>query len=60
MAGEWDSAALVRGEDRYGHFNHTPRPTKDFDPLTVEYHKRATDAVRQILFQDAERERPTL
>ena len=60
MVGEWDSAALVRGEDRYGHFSIAPRPSKDFDPVTVSFHEKATDAVREVLFKDAERVRPTL
>ena len=53
VIGEWDSAALVRGEDRFGHFTHTPRPTKDFDPAAVEFHEKATNAVRDVLFHDA-------
>jgi len=60
VVGEWDSAALVRGEDRFGHFNHAPQPTKDFDPVAVELHQQATDAVREILFTDAEKVRPTI
>lgn len=27
-----DSATLVRGQDRYNHFNLEPRPARDFDP----------------------------
>ncbi|MEE3257909.1 MAG: phytanoyl-CoA dioxygenase family protein [Candidatus Latescibacterota bacterium] len=60
VVGEWDSAALVRGEDRFGHFNHAPQPTKNFDPVAVEFHQQATDAVREILFTDAEKVRPTI
>ena len=60
IVGEWDSAALVRGEDRYGHFKHAPQPSKDFDPVAVEFHRQATDAVREILFTDAEKVRPTI
>ncbi len=58
--GGWDSAALVRGEDRFGHFSHTPRPAHDFDPVAVAFHQRATDAVREILFHDAQKVRQTL
>lgn len=58
--GEWDSAALVRGEDRFGHFSHTPRPASDLDPAAVQFHERATNAVREILFNDAEKVRRTL
>ena len=60
MVGEWDSAALVRGEDRFGHFTHAPRPTRDLDPETVAFHERATTAVREILFKDAEKVRSTI
>ena len=53
--GEWDSAALVRGEDRFGHFTATPRPAYDLDPATVLFHEKATNAIREILFKDAEK-----
>ena len=58
--GEWDSAALVRGTDRFGHFKKAPRPTKDLDPAAVQFHEKATNAVREILFSDAEKVRRTL
>ena len=58
--GEWDSAALVRGTDRFGHFQEAPRPTKDLDPAAVQFHEKATNAVREILFNDAEKVRRTL
>ena len=54
IAGPWDSAALVRGEDAHGHFHHTPRPKEDFDPEAAAFHQRATSAVRDILYRDAE------
>ncbi|MBX2880745.1 MAG: phytanoyl-CoA dioxygenase family protein [Granulosicoccus sp.] len=57
---EWDCAALVRGKDHYGHFEHTPAPGYDFDPETVEFHQRATDAMRDLLFKGAEKVRPTI
>ena len=60
IVGDWDSAALVRGEDSYGHFIHTPRPTRDFDPATVAFHSKASDAVREILFHGAVKVRHTL
>lgn len=52
--GQWDSAALVRGEDRFGHFEHTPRVRADLAPETVAYHARAAEAVRQVLYHGAE------
>ncbi len=60
VVGEWDSAALVRGRDRFGHFTDTPRPTNDFDPVAVAFHEKATKAVREVLFKDAEKVRQTL
>ena len=60
VVGEWDSAALVRGEDRFGHFHHAPRPEKDLDPVAVEFHERATKAMREVLFHGAEKVRKTL
>ena len=52
--GQWDSAALVRGEDRFGHFEHTPRVTADMDPDAVAYHAKAAEAVRKVLYHGAE------
>jgi non-heme Fe2+,alpha-ketoglutarate-dependent halogenase len=60
IIGDWDSAALVRGEDAHGHFTHTPRPEKDFDPATVAFHDKAATAVRDILFHGSGTVRPTL
>ena len=57
---EWDSAALVRGKDSYRHFTPTPRPTRDFDPVSVAFHEKATNTVRDILFHGAEKVRDTL
>ena len=59
-AGEWDSAALVRGEDRYGHFQLAPVPSRDLDPDALAFHERASGALRDILFRDAERVRPVV
>ena len=53
-------AALVRGKDRFGHFSITPRPSRDLDPVTVSFHEKATTAVREVLFKDAEKVRETL
>ncbi len=53
--GNWDSAALVRGADRHGNFEHTPRPACDFDMEAVAFHERASAAVREILYHGADR-----
>lgn len=51
--GDWDTAALVRGNDPFGHFEHTPRVLRDMDPETVAYHARASEAVRKVLYHGA-------
>jgi chlorinating enzyme len=53
-AGDWDSAALVRGHDTQGHFALTPRLAGDLDPEALAFHERASQAVREILYADAE------
>lgn len=60
LAADWDSASLVRGEDRYHHFTLAPRPQRDFDADAVRFHEQASTAFRDIVFKDAERVRPTL
>ncbi len=54
---ENDTATLVRGDDRYGHFTLTPRPTRDLDDDLVRLHEAATDRFRAVVFTDAERVR---
>ena len=51
---EWDSAALVRGTDVHNHFEHAPRPTRDFDPVCVEFHERARSTLRDIVYAGTE------
>lgn len=53
IVGSWDSAALVRGEDPYGHFVPTPVPVGDFDPAAVAFHERASQALRDVLYHGA-------
>jgi len=60
VVGDWDSAALVRGEDRFNHFTHTPRIASDLEPAAVAFHERATTAVREVLFTGAKKVRETL
>ena len=57
---DWDTAALVRGEDRFGNFVHTPRPAADFDPEAVAFHDRATAATREIVYKDSAAQSHTL
>ena len=53
IVGDWDSAALVRGEDKYGNFAPTPVPAKDFDPDAMAFHARAAQAQSEVLYQGA-------
>jgi non-heme Fe2+,alpha-ketoglutarate-dependent halogenase len=55
VVGAWDCAALVRGNDRYGNFAHTPVPARDLDPETVAFHARAAGAMRDVLYAGAEK-----
>lgn len=54
MLVDWDSAALVRGRDTFGHFEHEPAPAGDFDPIAVAFHKKAEEQQRQIYFKDTD------
>jgi non-haem Fe2+, alpha-ketoglutarate-dependent halogenase len=55
LAGEMDSATLVRGRDAYGHFLEEPRPRFDFDPECVAFHARIFESSNQILYRGAEK-----
>jgi hypothetical protein len=51
VVGERDSATLVRGEDRYGHFELEPTPKRDFDPEMVALHKAISDRQAKVLYR---------
>src|SRR5262249_51485933 len=42
VVGKWDSATLVAGEDRLGHFAVEPSPGADYDPWCVACREQAT------------------
>lgn len=46
-----DSATLVRGEDRFRHFEHEPRPTIDMDPEMLELHRQIAARNAKILYR---------
>ena len=50
---EWDSAALVRGEDQYRHFVHEPSPEREFDPACVAFHQKTIANLMSFLYKDA-------
>lgn len=43
-----DSVQLARGVDRYGYFDHEPRPQRDLDPADVARHGTATATYAEI------------
>ena len=53
LAGE-DSATLVRGEDRYGHFALEPEPSRDLDPEFLDLHRHITERNAKILYRGTE------
>ena len=57
---EWDSASLVRGEDKHNNFEHCPQPQHDLEPASVDVHQRAADAMRQIIYSGARTDKRTL
>lgn len=46
-----DSATLVRGTDRYSHFELEPRPERDMQDDMLELHRRLTERAAQILYK---------
>ena len=54
IASDWDSAALVRGEDTHGNFIHTPIPSGDFDATAMAFHAKASQALNKIVYAGAE------
>jgi non-heme Fe2+,alpha-ketoglutarate-dependent halogenase len=49
-----DSASLVRGSDRFHHFDLEPRPSRDMDPAFVTLHREITERNAQILYRGTE------
>jgi non-heme Fe2+,alpha-ketoglutarate-dependent halogenase len=56
VAGAHDTATLVRGVDRYGHFEEEQRPDADCSPSALAYHAAVTGAHAQILMRGTGRE----
>jgi hypothetical protein len=50
-AGAEDSAMLVRGTDRFGHFLTDPRPGADFDVAALPAYDAVCERSRRILFR---------
>lgn len=50
-----DSAMLVRGEDRYGHFEAETPPESDMHPDAVALHKRITETRQKFIYAGTDR-----
>ena len=55
LSGEKDSATLVRGTDRHGHFEHEHAPLAEMDDAAVAHHAAVLDRQLAILYRGAER-----
>lgn len=53
LNGEKDSALLVRGTDRHGHFDLEQSPRAEMEPAAVERHARILDRQLAILYRGA-------
>lgn len=49
------TASLVRGVDRFGHFDAEPVPAADFDPAAVAFHADSLDRVNATLYAGADK-----
>jgi non-heme Fe2+,alpha-ketoglutarate-dependent halogenase len=56
IAGSHDTATLVRGEDRFHHFEAEQSPDADMSDAAVAYHAAVTGAHAQILMRGTGRE----
>ncbi|MGQ0577634.1 MAG: phytanoyl-CoA dioxygenase family protein [Betaproteobacteria bacterium] len=54
-AGPKDYAVLVRGVDRFHHFDYEPAPRVDLGDEEVATHKRITEEANQILYRGTDR-----
>jgi len=54
VAGERDSALLVRGEDRFHNFEHEQPPEAELHPDAVARHAAVLDRQLAILYRGAE------
>jgi ectoine hydroxylase-related dioxygenase (phytanoyl-CoA dioxygenase family) len=52
VVGGHDTATLVRGEDRFHHFEPEERPAADMSSEAIAYHAAVTGAHAQILMRD--------
>ena len=51
-----DSAMLVRGEDKYGNFDHEPPPSADLSEAALLAHKDATERQLKTYYKGTSKE----
>lgn len=52
VAGARDSAMLVRGVDRYGHFDLETRPTADYEPAQIALQTEIAERRNSVLYRE--------
>ena len=55
VAGARDSATLVRGRDRFGHFEHEPAPRAELDPEALALHAAITARQQAVLYRGTDK-----
>ena len=53
-----DFAMLVRGEDRFGHFEHIPSPRKDLSDEAIAWHQRILTAQNEAMYDGVDANAP--
>jgi ectoine hydroxylase-related dioxygenase (phytanoyl-CoA dioxygenase family) len=51
VVGRTDSATLVRGVDRYGHFEPERRPAADLEPEALAHYREVMDRLNRVLYR---------
>jgi len=58
VVGKRDTATLVRGVDRFAHFDPEPRPAADFDPAAMEFHRKVVEETNSVLYRGTDKRNP--
>ena len=58
VVGNRDTATLVRGVDRFGHFDPEPRPAADFDPAAMDFHRKVVEETNSVLYRGTDKRNP--
>jgi len=53
VVGRWDSATLVRGQDRFVHFAAEPRPAAEYDPACVAFQEEMAKRRKDYIYAGA-------